>query len=97
MPRVKVELGGALRGAARGDGRYEVEAGNVRNQPFREIWEESELFNNLRNPNLLGGKCGACEFKNLCSGCRARAYGMTGDYLAEEPFCTYQPLKLTRV
>ena len=37
------------------------------------------------------GKCGVCEFKQLCSGCRARAYGMTADYLAEEPFCTYTP------
>ncbi|MCB9140287.1 MAG: radical SAM protein [Caldilineaceae bacterium] len=67
------------------------EAGNIRSRPFQEIWQESELFQELRNPDLLGGKCGICEFKNLCSGCRARAYGMTADYLAEEPFCTYVP------
>ncbi len=77
-------------------GYLPVEAGNIRNQPFQEIWEGSPLFDELRNPNLLGGKCGLCEFKNLCSGCRARAYGMTADYLAEEPFCTYEPIQLQR-
>lgn len=44
-----------------------------------------------RDPNRLKGKCGICEFRHICEGCRARAYGMTGDYLAEEPFCIYQP------
>ncbi|MEK7853963.1 MAG: hypothetical protein AAB272_03350, partial [candidate division NC10 bacterium] len=41
--------------------------------------------------DLLGGKCGPCEFKTVCAGCRARAYAATGDFLAEEPFCAYQP------
>jgi radical SAM protein with 4Fe4S-binding SPASM domain len=72
-------------------GYLPVEAGHVRKQTFQDIWENSKLFAELRDPNLLGGKCGACEFKALCGGCRARAYGMTGDYLAEEPFCTYIP------
>ncbi|CAG0999598.1 hypothetical protein GPROT1_03763 [Gammaproteobacteria bacterium] len=72
-------------------GYLPLEAGNIRTQPFREIWEGASLFNELRNPNLLGGKCGVCEFKNVCSGCRARAYGTTQDYLGEEPFCTYIP------
>ena len=72
-------------------GYLPVEAGHVRQQNFQDIWENSELFTELRDPNLLGGKCGACEFKQLCSGCRARSYGMTGNYLAEEPFCTYLP------
>ena len=43
------------------------------------------------DPDLLEGKCGICEFKQLCLGCRARAYGITNNYLAEEPFCVYQP------
>ena len=77
-------------------GYLPVEAGNIRAQGFQSIWEESPLFAQLRNPDLLGGKCGLCEFKNLCGGCRARAYGMTNDYLGEEPFCTYEPLQLTR-
>ncbi len=72
-------------------GYLPVEAGNIRRQPFGEIWQGSTLFEELRNPELLGGKCGVCQFKTLCSGCRARSYGMTGDYLAEEPFCAYEP------
>lgn len=72
-------------------GYLPLEAGNIRRQPFREIWEDSPLFAELRNPDLLTGKCGVCEFKYVCGGCRARAYGMTGSYLGEEPFCTYQP------
>lgn len=72
-------------------GYLPVEAGNIRSQPFQEIWEESSLFAELRDPDLLGGKCGRCEFNRLCGGCRARAYGMTLDYLGEEPFCTYEP------
>jgi radical SAM protein with 4Fe4S-binding SPASM domain len=78
-------------------GYLPVEAGYIRRQPFSEIWQDSPLFAELRNPDLLGGKCGPCEFKQLCSGCRARAFGMTGDYLGEEPFCTYEPRQLGRV
>ncbi len=72
-------------------GYLPVEAGNIREQPFQEIWEQSPLFAELRDPDLLEGKCGLCEFKNVCGGCRARAYGMTHAYLDEEPFCTYVP------
>lgn len=72
-------------------GYLPVAAGNIRRQPFREIWEDSSLFAELRDPDLLGGKCGLCEFKRVCGGCRARAYGMTASYLEEEPFCTYEP------
>ena len=76
-------------------GYLPVEAGNIRRQPLRQIWQDSPLFTDLREPDLLGGKCGLCEFKRVCSGCRARAYGMTNDYLGEEPFCTYEPRLLT--
>ncbi|NOZ29029.1 MAG: radical SAM protein [Chloroflexi bacterium] len=72
-------------------GYLPLEAGNIRQQPFQQIWESSPLFAELRDPDLLGGKCGICEFKTICSGCRARAYGMIGDHLGEEPFCTYVP------
>ena len=72
-------------------GYLPLEAGNIRQQPFQEIWENSHIFAQLRDPDLLGGKCGACQFKLLCSGCRARAYGTLGDFLAEEPFCVYDP------
>lgn len=77
-------------------GYLPVEAGNVRRQAFWEVWNDSPLFAQLRDPDLLGGKCGICEFKKLCSGCRARAFGMGGDYLGEEPFCTYVPGPLAR-
>jgi heme b synthase len=72
-------------------GYLPVEAGNIRQQPFREIWESAAVFGALRDPDLLEGKCGICEFKRICGGCRARAYALTGNYLAEEPYCVYQP------
>lgn len=77
-------------------GYLPVEAGNIRSQPFSEIWAGSPLFASLRDPDLLDGKCGICEFKKICSGCRARAYGTDGNYLGEEPFCTYEPGPITR-
>lgn len=72
-------------------GYLPVEAGNIREQPLREIWEQAAIFEALRDPDRLTGKCGFCQFKRVCGGCRARAYGMTTDYLGEEPFCVYQP------
>lgn len=72
-------------------GYLPVRAGDLRTQSFAEIWEKSEVFLQLRDTNNLKGKCGYCEFRNICMGCRARAYAATGDYLDEEPFCVYQP------
>ncbi len=66
-------------------------AGNIRTQSFKEIWENSELFRELRDFGSYKGKCGRCEYLNVCGGCRARSYAVNGDYLAEEPFCNYQP------
>ena len=66
-------------------------AGNIKQQPFREIWDNAQVFRDLRDTSKLKGKCGRCEFKEVCSGCRARAYAATGDYLAEEPYCIYIP------
>ncbi len=66
-------------------------AGDLKKQPFADIWENSVVFNQLRDVNNLKGKCGCCEFRNVCMGCRARAYAATGDYLDQEPFCVYQP------
>ncbi|MFQ5976044.1 MAG: SPASM domain-containing protein, partial [Candidatus Hydrothermarchaeales archaeon] len=72
-------------------GYLPVSAGNVREKSFKTIWEDARLFNDLRDPKKLKGKCGACEYKIMCGGCRARAYARTGDYLAEEPYCIYKP------
>lgn len=72
-------------------GYLPVKCGSVCEQPLEDIWQSSDVLQNLRDFDKLTGKCGMCDFKNICGGCRARAFGNTGDYLAEEPFCTYQP------
>lgn len=72
-------------------GYLELNCGNVQQQSFAGIWENSEVFRNLRDYGKYGGKCGRCEFIKVCGGCRARAYEATGDYLAEEPLCLYKP------
>jgi len=68
-----------------------IHAGNVRDTPLAEIYREAPIFKALRNTSRLEGKCGACEFKEICGGSRARAYALTGDPLAQEPCCIYQP------
>jgi radical SAM protein with 4Fe4S-binding SPASM domain len=65
-------------------------AGDLRTQSFAEIWRAAPLFRRLREAPL-GGKCGACEYRKLCGGCRARAFAMEGDVLAADPSCTYEP------
>ena len=72
-------------------GYLPVSAGNVRKQPFKEIWEEAKVFNDIRNYAAYEGKCGGCDFLGACGGCRARAYSETGNYMAEEPLCSYRP------
>jgi radical SAM protein with 4Fe4S-binding SPASM domain len=72
-------------------GYLEVIGGNVRERLFQEIWENAEVFQQLRDVNRLKGKCGQCEYRVVCGGCRARAYASYGDYLAEEPLCPYEP------
>ena len=68
-----------------------VFGGNLKRSSLSELWEGSDPFVKIRQRNRLGGRCGACELNLRCGGCRARAYGMTGDYLAEDPLCTHQP------
>lgn len=79
------------RGKVRPCGYLPIEAGSVRDSSFVEIWKHSPLFLELRNLDNLKGKCGGCEYKTVCAGCRARAYHQTGDYLSDEPYCTYVP------
>ena len=86
----------------------QVSLGNIRERSFKDIWFNSEVFKALRDFDQLKGKCGLCEYRDVCGGCRARAYGvptehmdfcgalhepteMQGDYLAEDPWCIYQP------
>jgi radical SAM protein with 4Fe4S-binding SPASM domain len=85
-----------------------IKLGNVREKTFKDVWFNSEVFKQLRDSNTLKGKCGACEYRIICGGCRARAYGLSsdfidycgdlhvpseikGDYLAEDPWCVYEP------
>jgi len=78
-------------GKVYGCGYMPIEAGDARRSPLAEIWQTSEFFGELRELDRLKGKCGICGYARVCGGCRARAYGSSGDYLAEEPFCAYQP------
>jgi radical SAM protein len=68
-----------------------IHAGNIRETPLAEIYREAPIFKALRDTSQLEGKCGVCEFKEICGGSRARAYALTGDPLAPEPCCIYQP------
>jgi radical SAM protein with 4Fe4S-binding SPASM domain len=89
-----------------------LKLGNIRERSFKDIWFNSEVFKALRDFDQLKGKCGLCEYRDVCGGCRARAYGVTtdlmdfcgalheptesrGDYLAEDPWCIYQPKVLS--
>jgi AdoMet-dependent heme synthase len=65
--------------------------GNVRDKPFAEIYRNSTLFRDLRDYSRLKGKCGVCDFRDVCGGSRARAYAVSGDYLESDPYCVYQP------
>ncbi|MBK8576244.1 MAG: radical SAM protein [Elusimicrobia bacterium] len=72
-------------------GYLPLSVGNIRATPFKTLWDTSPVFEKLRNPDKLEGKCGACSFKYVCGGCRARAYYAHGDEQAEEPHCIYVP------
>ena len=66
--------------------------GSVRKKSFPEIYRGSELLQSLRNPDTFGGRCGRCEFRSVCGGSRSHAYATTGDPLAEDPSCAYEPV-----
>ncbi|MDA9101266.1 radical SAM/SPASM domain-containing protein, partial [Omnitrophica bacterium] len=66
-------------------------AGDFRKQPLKTIYQDSALLRELRDPSLLKGRCGLCPYNEICGGSRSRAYAMTGDYLAEDPCCNFQP------
>ena len=68
-----------------------VFAGSLRSASLADLWTSSDLFTGIRQRTSLGGRCGECEMNGHCGGCRARAYGMTGDVMAEDPLCTHIP------
>ncbi len=71
-------------------------AGNVKEQSFQEIWENSALFHDMRSFKDYKGRCGSCEYLGVCGGCRARAFAVSDDYMEEEPFCSHIPRKVLR-
>ncbi|NOR48768.1 MAG: heme b synthase [Methanosarcinaceae archaeon] len=75
-------------------GYLPVLAGSIKEQSFKDIWDNAKVFNDIRDTSKLKGKCGDCGYKEVCGGCRARAYAATGDYMAEEPYCIYTPPKV---
>jgi radical SAM protein with 4Fe4S-binding SPASM domain len=80
-------------GEVMGCGYLPLSAGNVRERGFWDIYHHSPLFRDLRDPGLLKGKCGQCQLKSVCGGCRARAYALRDDAWEEDPYCIYQPMK----
>ena len=77
-------------------GFLDTECGDIRKEPFSKVWETSEVFQEMRAWDDYNGRCGYCEYRSVCGGCRARAFAFTGDYMDEEPFCTYQPPEAAR-
>ncbi|GAB6909292.1 putative heme d1 biosynthesis radical SAM protein NirJ2 [Desulfosarcina cetonica] len=74
-------------------GYTDVQCGDVTQNTFGDIWRHSPVFLKLRDFKQLEGKCGICEYHAVCGGCRARAFEATGNFMAEEPLCAYQPGK----
>ena len=68
-----------------------MSGGNVLESRLTDVYRNSDLFKMLRDTSQRGGKCGLCEYQKICGGSRSRAYAFTGDYLAEDPRCMYQP------
>ena len=77
-------------------GYLEINGGNIRTTPIRDIWESSPVYTRLRDYSELTGKCGKCEYTDICGGCRARAFEASGDYMGPEPLCPYVPAALTK-
>lgn len=78
-------------GAVYPSGFLPIPGGSLRERSLPEIYREAPLFRQLRDTSLLQGRCGRCEYRGICGGSRSRAYAVTGDPLAEEPFCNYEP------
>ena len=78
-------------GSVQPSGFLPVTVGSVHDQPFSTIYRDAPLLQQLRDPDALGGKCGVCEYRAVCGGSRSHAYAVTGDPLAADPSCSYEP------
>lgn len=76
-------------------GFLETECGDIRasDYNFEDIWNTSPVFLQMRDLDGYHGRCGYCEYRTVCGGCRARAFALSGDYLGEEPYCIYEPIR----
>jgi radical SAM protein len=79
------------RGEVFPSGFMPIPVGNVKEKSLVDIYQEAPLLNDLRDTSKYEGRCGVCEFVGICGGSRSRAFAMTGNPMAEEPFCTYEP------
>lgn len=86
----------SYQGEVKGCGYLDVVAGSIKKESFSQIWSDSPLFRKMRDLSNIKGKCGVCEYKRICGGCRARAYEATGDYLEAETYCIYEPAALRK-
>jgi len=77
-------------------GYLPVKCGSILEEKLSDIWYGSEDLARMRDSSKLEGKCGVCGYREVCGGCRARAYASTGNYMAEEPFCAYVPPEAAR-
>jgi radical SAM protein with 4Fe4S-binding SPASM domain len=78
------------KGIAQPCGYLEIYSGDVKKDGIKKVWEESPVFNQLKDLSSYHGKCGGCNYLKICGGCRARAYELSGDFLGEEPYCSYK-------
>jgi radical SAM protein with 4Fe4S-binding SPASM domain len=81
----------SCKGEVMPSGFLPLSAGNVRQTDALEIYRNSDLFTKLRETSHFSGRCGACDYKDVCGGSRGRAYAATGDPLGEDPLCRYEP------
>jgi heme b synthase len=77
-------------------GFLDVKCGDLNEQSFGEVWRESSVFKEMRDLDSYHGRCGYCEYRRVCGGCRARAFELAADYLGEEPYCVYEPKARSR-
>lgn len=78
-------------GIVQPSGFLPIPVGSVRERPLREIYRDAPLLRALRDPARFGGRCGRCEYREVCGGSRSRAFAATGDPLAEDPTCVHDP------
>jgi len=79
------------KGDVQPSGFLNLVGGNLRSGSLVDIYQKAPVFERVRDYGRISGKCGVCEFKNICGGSRARAYALTGDPMRSDPYCIYQP------